>query len=176
MENFPTAESSIEKTKKCPRCGFEGALSNFPTDRSLKFGVRPECRVCYRVDRRKWNAAWTPEQRRKKHKRQIARHKERYHSDPEFKKYVNRKCRETENRRKFGLEPDDITKMLESQDHRCRICGRDISVRRNIDHCHDTNRVRGLLCGSCNRGIGLLQDSPGMAMNAILHMCRGTVE
>lgn len=41
----------------------------------------------------------------------------------------------------------------------CEICEDDIIDSFHIDHDHDTGEVRGLLCGPCNRGIGLLRDS-----------------
>lgn len=36
-----------------------------------------------------------------------------------------------------------------------------------VDHDHATNRVRGILCSNCNRGIGLLGDSPEIINKAI---------
>lgn len=42
------------------------------------------------------------------------------------------------------------------QENKCAICKR--IKRLAVDHCHDTGKVRGLLCNSCNRGLGLFQD------------------
>lgn len=49
--------------------------------------------------------------------------------------------------------------VLASQDGGCAICGAKPKTRRlNIDHCHATGQVRGLLCPRCNRGLGWFGD------------------
>lgn len=51
--------------------------------------------------------------------------------------------------------------LREKQDYRCAICGRHeetIQIRLAVDHCHLTGQVRGLLCASCNQGLGYLGD------------------
>jgi len=56
--------------------------------------------------------------------------------------------------------------MLHSQNGLCAICGKPPSRRNvkemllHVDHNHKTGKIRGLLCNSCNRGIGLLGDNP----------------
>jgi len=59
--------------------------------------------------------------------------------------------------------------MYDTQQGSCKICRRplaimmDDSVKANsacVDHCHNTGKIRGLLCTQCNRGIGFLQDNP----------------
>jgi len=60
--------------------------------------------------------------------------------------------------KKYGLSEKHFRLLLISQDYECAICG---TPDRNlvVDHNHETGKVRGLLCGSCNTGIGMLQDS-----------------
>lgn len=51
----------------------------------------------------------------------------------------------------YGITSDDFKRMLEEQGGVCKLCKRPPSGRRlNIDHDHDTRRVRGLLCNICN--------------------------
>ena len=40
----------------------------------------------------------------------------------------------------------------------------------HVDHDHETNQLRALLCGSCNRAIGLLQDSVLVVESALAYL------
>lgn len=61
---------------------------------------------------------------------------------------------------------EDYEAMLERQGGGCAICGtteiRGFGARLAVDHCHDSNRVRGILCGNCNRGIGHFNHDPAL--------------
>jgi len=65
---------------------------------------------------------------------------------------------------RYGLNKAKYDTMLQEQNGVCAICKATsfgIEGRRwAIDHDHKTSKVRGLLCHSCNAGIGLLKDSP----------------
>ncbi len=56
--------------------------------------------------------------------------------------------------------------MFAAQEGACAICHR-TDRPLNIDHCHDSGKVRGLLCGPCNRGIGFLEDDVTLLQSAI---------
>lgn len=66
--------------------------------------------------------------------------------------------------------------MLESQNGGCAICGATKVVQKNtvrklsVDHCHETNTVRGILCQKCNQGLGLFDDSIDKLTNAIQYL------
>lgn len=54
---------------------------------------------------------------------------------------------------RYGLTKQRYNEMLEEQNHGCAICERhedEFSKDLFIDHCHDTDVVRGLLCPTCN--------------------------
>lgn len=57
-----------------------------------------------------------------------------------------------------GVDPDHVDAQAEAQKHRCLICDR--KGKLVIDHCHDTGRVRGLLCHNCNIALGHARDCP----------------
>lgn len=61
-------------------------------------------------------------------------------------------------RRLYGLSLEDMGALLLAHGWRCAICRAWTLL--HVDHDHDTGRVRGLLCGSCNRAIGQLGESP----------------
>lgn len=63
----------------------------------------------------------------------------------------------------------EYARLLAQQDDSCAICLRHRDLFKNnlsVDHCHKTNKVRGLLCDACNTGIGLLQDDPTILLRA----------
>lgn len=71
-----------------------------------------------------------------------------------------------------NLTPDEYTLLLTAQNHQCAICYRkfDTEQTSHIDHSHKTGKTRGLLCGACNRAIGLLQDDPEVCKNAAAYL------
>ena len=62
----------------------------------------------------------------------------------------------------YGLSGEEYRNMKAIHNNECAICGKAPSGKRtelDVDHDHETKKVRGLLCNNCNRGIGHLQDS-----------------
>jgi hypothetical protein len=77
-----------------------------------------------------------------------------------------------QRQKKFGLSPSDFSEMVMKQNGACAICGcTDTGSKRtaslNIDHCHETGEVRGLLCHSCNLVLGHAKDNTEVLQRAI---------
>ena len=77
-----------------------------------------------------------------------------------YSKYRRKSLRKT----RYGVSSADYDEMFKRQKGLCAICGlKEKTIRGGkllpigIDHNHQTNKVRGLLCQSCNRAIGLLK-------------------
>ena len=95
------------------------------------------------------------------------------------------KCRPCNEHRKwktfivrtYGITAEDYYNMLAAQNNKCAVCeseevnnSRVSSGKLFIDHCHDTGKVRGLLCSKCNHGIGLLNDDTALLQKAIEYL------
>jgi len=79
--------------------------------------------------------------------------------------------------RKYGLTEIQYQEMTLKQDGRCAICSRHKDnlkwKKLVIDHCHQTKKVRGLLCNNCNTAIGMFQDSVEILNSATEYLkCR----
>lgn len=82
-----------------------------------------------------------------------------------------RKIRNTMMRKNYGITHEIYDDILSDQDNRCAICNNTEdpntkATRFNVDHCHDSGHVRGILCGRCNLGIGQLGDKSNMLLKA----------
>lgn len=71
-------------------------------------------------------------------------------------------------RKKYGLTEAQLASMCAAQDGKCTLCRK--KKRLVVDHCHRTGVVRGLLCGSCNTGLGSLCDDVGVLERAIAYL------
>jgi hypothetical protein len=73
---------------------------------------------------------------------------------------------------KYGITVDEYIAMLKSQDGRCKICKTNkFSIKGPvIDHCHETNKIRGILCSCCNIGLGCFKDDKESLLSAVEYL------
>ena len=86
---------------------------------------------------------------------------------PDYKKDWHLKHR-------YGLAVGEYDRMLAAQDGKCKICRSadpgNKSGRFNVDHDHVTDEIRGLLCRSCNIGLGNFKDNADLLKAAIEYL------
>jgi len=77
----------------------------------------------------------------------------------------------------YGLSQKEYDDLEKAQEGKCAVCrGEGFKMREHhfktlvVDHCHTTNKVRGLLCHNCNRALGLLKDNLNTLNNAIKYL------
>lgn len=75
--------------------------------------------------------------------------------------------------RKYGINLADYEDLLEEQGGVCLVCGtKPKNKKLSIDHCHNSLTVRGLLCNSCNLGLGDFKDNISSLKKAIWYLER----
>ena len=70
---------------------------------------------------------------------------------------------------RYGLTVQQLNALTESQEGRCAICAV-THENLTVDHNHETGKVRGLLCASCNKGLGFFGDRIDLLMQAINYL------
>jgi Recombination endonuclease VII len=160
-----------ELTKICKgACGRDLPLDMYNDHPMGRLGKQARCKDCKYEENKKIRLS-DPKKAQAASKDWAKRHPE------ETKAYGRNWARKDENKhtnwvarikREYGITPEDFYEQLEVQNGACAICGKEPPEGHDlhIDHCHVTNVFRGLLCGNCNRGIGIFQDSPDFLLNA----------
>ena len=145
----PNWKEDTTETKICRTCGVEKNVQEYYVGKTGKNGQKwrkPTCKEC-----------------------ELKAARKKYHEVPVEKRRHNNEnnpCNSIEYRRKiklwnkYGLTTEQFDSMLKEQDSKCKICKRKLhhegsfKEKPHVDHCHSTGKVRGLLCGWCNQGIG----------------------
>lgn len=157
--------------RKTPTCGH-------PDKRHKGHGL---CTECY--NRRRKEAGVTREVSRRWRLRNLekvkayakARSREKYASEE-----GRRKLRDWLLRKNFGIGLEEYEAMHAEQGGVCAICRMAETTRRkgvlrrlSVDHCHETGKVRGLLCEYCNQMIGRARENTETLKAAIVYLEQG---
>lgn len=129
--NFLT---NLVLVKLCTGCGKEKPLEAFSRHAGFKDGRNSKCRSCKGV---------------------LAKHHYNKNRDQILARQRKGK-RSHWYKVNYGITVEDYKRMLGEQGGVCAICGEPPSPGRHldVDHCHTSGAVRGLLCRSCNAGLG----------------------
>lgn len=132
--------------KICNICKIEKPIKEFSKNSISKDGINYSCKQCNRIRSSKW----------------ILDHPERV---KERSKQYHETHKEEQRKLLYGMGFGEYDRLLKTQKGRCYICGQERSLY--IDHCHKTNKVRGLLCPRCNHLIGVIETNFGLLDTAI---------
>lgn len=70
---------------------------------------------------------------------------------------------------RYGIGIEEYEALKDQQDGKCCIC-ETVGHVLYVDHCHNTGKIRGLLCQKCNTGIGMLQDNINILKQAVRYL------
>lgn len=176
--------------KICTKCREQKPVSDFAKDKGRKDGYYSWCNDCSRAKSNAWRLAH-PEQHaatlakwRKNNPDRIAQYaRNHYSKNPELYAGYSRAYRERNPekvklrariahlRDKHGMTVDEYEAMWDAQKGVCAICGGgEVKRLLAVDHCHETGRIRGLLCSDCNVGLGQFRDDPKRLARAIRYL------
>lgn len=132
-------------TKKCSTCKQVKSLNEFTNDRTKKDGKRSNCKTC----KLQSDIAWR-------------------NRNPEKVDEIRSRWDWWNYHLKTNYDIVDVQyeQMLTEQDNKCLIC-LETMVKPQVDHCHTTGKVRGLLCMHCNTALGKFKDDVNILQRAI---------
>lgn len=168
--------------KQCTKCKVEKPLDSYA--KHTKLGHQPRCKTCrseyqktyYRNNLDKFNGykARARNETLEERNVRIQKRKEEAPIKRERAKWGSH------IRKTLGIDPQEYEKLFALQDGKCSICSTETPggnrKRFCIDHCHTTGAIRGLLCVSCNSGLGYFKDKIDMLERAAKYLARYPVK
>ncbi|MFF4758042.1 endonuclease VII domain-containing protein [Streptomyces sp. NPDC001292] len=174
-----------EDVKCCSRCGEHRPRAAFARNKSMRDGLQAYCRECAAAYHQERQVARGRNVRPRvrlpeghKYCRtcdQIKPHSEwsRNRTASDGLATLRKACKAAEGRaghlkRQYGITEAERDEMVASQMGLCVICLKAPAV--HVDHCHNTGKVRGVLCFNCNSAIGKLGDDPDAVRRAAAYL------
>ena len=154
-------------TKTCSTCYIEKPVAEFSKQSIRQDGLNITCKICLKA---RHDIRYKDPIKRQRIRDAGARWRER-NPDADADKTL---------RRKYGITLTQYDEMFAAQGGVCALCKRSETTNRRkrgegrerlaVDHCHDTGRVRGLLCFKCNTAIGSLGDTEEDARKVVEYL------
>ncbi|MBZ6172818.1 MULTISPECIES: endonuclease VII domain-containing protein [Streptomyces] len=171
--------------KRCSRCKQDKPRAAFASNKAMKDDLQAYCRECAaQYYRQRQDARGRKPRPRvaapEGHKYCQRCEKTKPHSEWDRNRTASdglstacKVCRAIEGRarhlkRHYGLTEAERDEMVASQMGLCVICLKAPPV--HVDHCHETGKVRGVLCFNCNSAIGKLGDDPDAVRRAAAYL------
>ena len=126
---------------------------------------------------KEYHAKWYKEHKEKRNA-QIIEYKK---TKPDgWQKAIGQKCH---FKKRYNITPQEYEAMLEAQNYKCAICDKKAEDNKrgdrieslNIDHCHKTKQIRGLLCHQCNSGLGHFKDNTEFLLKAVDYLSKPVI-
>lgn len=148
--------------KQCSKCEELKQLDQFYPRKNSKDGKDGRCKKCCR---KKVKEYLRTENGKILKQKQL----EKYKKTEKYKKSK----RKEQFKRRYNISLDEYEKMFQEQNECCKICNRHqntLEISLAVDHDHKTNKIRGLLCSSCNKALGFLKDDISILEKAIKYL------
>jgi len=171
---FPSAHGEYLSdgiTKTCSTCFVEKPVAEFSKQSVRPDGLNVTCKLCLKA---RHDIRYKDPVKRQRIRDAGARWRKR-NPDADAEKRL---------KRVFGITLAEYNELFEAQGGVCALCKKSESTKRMkkgegrerlaVDHCHDTGRVRGLLCFKCNTAIGALGDTEEAAQNVVDYLKKST--
>lgn len=171
---FPSAHGEYLSdgiTKTCSTCLIEKPVAEFGKQKIRPDGLDILCRPCLRARNLK---RYKDPEIRQKIRDSGARWRERNPDSDANRRLI----------RVYGITLAEYDELFEAQGGVCALCKKGESTKRMkkgegrerlaVDHCHDTGRVRGLLCFKCNTAIGSLGDTEEDARKVVEYLSKSS--
>lgn len=91
-----------------------------------------------------------------------------------YKKRNTKEKNRIDNLKRYNLTTEEYNFLYKLQEGKCAICEKPEEIL-NIDHCHLSNRNRGLLCQRCNFGLGNFNDDIELFHKAISYLFKYSI-
>lgn len=143
--------------KSCSICLKVKPAEDFYPRKNRPLGLSPQC-----IDCEKKRAARNMRERRRRDPEQARKY------DREYRRKNPDKVKNMSLKKNYKIDLIEYKAMFARQEGRCEICSN--YDRLNVDHCHSTKKVRSLLCGNCNKGLGHFKDNLQLLEAAIQYL------
>ena len=151
--------------KQCTKCLQVKSFAEFHNDKHKKDNLHTQCKECHSLrnkTKRKTDIVW-----REMQAQRAKQYREKY---PDKNRDT---IRNSTLKAKYGITSKEYDTLFESQGYKCAVCGsskNQVYGKMPVDHCHNTGKVRGILCQSCNVTLGKVEEKEEILLALIEYL------